>query len=50
VDENADGIAKGVKGIHWEAMLLKNLCTVCARLGFKARLQEPTKFAVSTLL
>ena len=35
VDENADGIATGVKGIQWEALSVKNLRTVCARLGFK---------------
>jgi len=36
VDENADGIATGVKGIQWEAFSVKNLRTVlCARLGFK---------------
>jgi hypothetical protein len=35
VDENAEGIATGVRGIQWEALSVKNLRTVCARLGFK---------------
>ena len=35
VDENKEGKATGVKGIKWEALSFKNLCTVCARSGFK---------------
>jgi hypothetical protein len=35
VDENEDGIATSVKGIQWEALSVKNLRTICARLGFK---------------
>jgi hypothetical protein len=35
VDEDEKGIPTGVKGMAWETLSVKNLRTVCARLGFK---------------
>ena len=35
VDEDENGNPTGVKGMTWETLSVKNLRTVCARLGFK---------------
>jgi hypothetical protein len=35
VDEDEEGTPIGVKGMKWETLSVKNLRTICARLGFK---------------
>jgi hypothetical protein len=35
LDEDENDAPTGVKGMKWETLSVKNLHTVCARLGFK---------------